>query len=194
VTPSVIGHLETYLGEIQEGWEKDASGNALPFQVVRFARVPKLGTEALATLGLSNHALASRLSGKIIRCELVMLAGDGSKRLPAMLQQVAMELIESHSALLRGDVLGPRGTLLAGSKMQALYASNPTYLPEPFAACQHEKLGTILFIWLIAITEDEAHFVKREGWGAFETLLEARDPDLSDLFRDSIVPSASMEK
>lgn len=78
--------------------------------------------------------------------------------------------------------------------MQALYASNPVYLPEAFAACQHEKLGTILFIWLIPITEHEAHFVKREGWGAFETLLEARDPDLSDFFRDSIVPSASMEK
>jgi hypothetical protein len=187
--PTVVKHLETYLGEIQEGWGEDLCGHSLPFQVVRFARGPKIGTKALATLGFSKQALSSKVSGRIIRSELVMLARDGSKRLPGILQQVALELIQSHSALLRGEVLGPRGALLDGSKMEALYASNPVYFPEPFAACQTEELGTIVFIWLVPITRDEAHFVRREGWSAFESLLEARDPDLSDLFRDSIVPS-----
>src|SRR5262249_44332691 len=148
MAPALITHLEAHLGQIQGGWQRDPDKRKLLFQIVRFAHGPVPGTKALTTLGLSNHPLKSRVSEKIIRCELVMLVRNGSKSLPGILQQVAMEMLQSRFAVLRGDVLGPRGPLVDGSKMQALYASNPVYFPETFAACRSESLGTIIFIWL----------------------------------------------
>ena len=180
----VVDHLEQYLGEIEAGWSADADGRPVPFQVVR-CPVPELaGCAAFSTLGLSAHPLTSRGSGRDVRLELVMLCHDTwrSGPAPSVLQQIGRELIASGSALLRGDVVGPRGALVEGSTLTALYVAIPVHLPDAFAQCDD-----VVFAWLAPISEREARHVHREGWSDFERLLIETDPDLTDWHRSSIL-------
>jgi Suppressor of fused protein (SUFU) len=189
---SVANHLEMHLGLIQEGWSENADGVSLPFQVVRLNPMSGHDVDLFATLGLSNFKLRSRTSAKSIRCELVIMAHGRARALVGVLQQVATELIEAQWALLRGDVVGPRGPLVEGSLLEALYASIPVYFRKEFASCDTE-LGPVVFIWLIPISVEEAELVRRIGWPALEQKLEEKDPDLSDLFQPTIVSPTDLE-
>lgn len=186
--PLLIRHIEAYLGRIERGWKMDADLHGMPFQAVRLSgeNLPK--AKYFSTLGLSNFPLKSRTSDKTILCELVMATHDDGGMSPSLLHQVGQEVVESGHAPLRGDVIGPRGSLIEGATTEALYASIPVYFPDEFASCMIKGTGTVIFIWLIPITDKEADFVNRSGWDAFEDLLEKEDPDLLDLFRSSIVP------
>ena len=107
------GHLESFLGPIDVGWSRDADGTEMPFQVVRFTQGPRLGTTAFATLGLGRLPLRAKTSGKSIYHELVMALPDSlrDRAVPGILQQIGLEAIDRGEALLRGDVIGPRGPL-----------------------------------------------------------------------------------
>lgn len=183
--PLLVRHLEAHLGTILHGWSLDADGDTVPFQVVELSDGKEPSVHTYSTLGLSNHPLQSRVSNKEIRCELVMVARNGSDAIPGVLQQVGRGLIQEGHALLRGDVIGPRNPLISGSSMSALYASIPVYFPNSFATCDSAQ-GPIVFIWLIPIAQKEASYIQENGWNAFEKLLVNCDLDLSDLFRDSI--------
>src|SRR5689334_2090474 len=113
----LIEHLEKFCGPIVEGWKNDPDGKAMPFQIVRLNGGPAAESVTYSTLGLSNHLLKSPRSSRLIRLELTMLArrDETQKSLPALLQQVAGEVVMRHVALLRGDVIGPRGALFSGS-------------------------------------------------------------------------------
>ncbi len=138
----LIEHLELYLGEMECGWSRDADGQPMPFQVARFGDPPVPNTVAFSTLGLSRNALRSPVSDKSIHLELLMLVPvslrDGP--VPGVLQQVANELMETGYAVLRGDVIGPRGPLFAGSPVEALYAAQPVYFPDQFAVALEDRL------------------------------------------------------
>jgi len=183
----LVEHLERYLGPIQEGWSIDADGLKLPFQVVRFDQGSGSGTISFSTLGLSRHALPSPASRQLIRHELLLLAPDSLRAgpIPSLLQQVALETLASGRALLRGDVLGPRGPLVPGSSMEAFYVGMPVYFPDEFATCEVEG-ESVVIAWLIPISRSEAAFVTEHGWPAFEERLVATDPDLTDVDRPSL--------
>lgn len=183
---AVVKHLETHLGTIQHGWSVDAEGFPVSFQVVELGREKEPTVKQFATLGLSNFPLISRVSGKAISCELVMVARNGSGAIPGVMQQIGRELVQQGNALLRGDVIGPRGLLVAGSQLAALYASIPTWFPDSFASCTTGS-GTVVFVWLIPISCEEADFIRQNGWNVFEETLQQCDPDLSDLLRASTV-------
>jgi hypothetical protein len=182
--PDLVEHLERFLGPIEAGWSVDADGASVPFQVVRCPAPSLAGCVAFSTLGLSTTALVSGTSGRPIRQELVMLLGDRWRDGPApgLLQQVGRELLGSGSALLRGEVIGPRGPLVPSSRMEALYAAIPVYLPDAFG-----QVDGVVFAWLVPISLAEAALVSREGWETFEDRLIAVDPDLTDLARSSVV-------
>ncbi|GAA1662735.1 suppressor of fused domain protein [Fodinicola feengrottensis] len=185
----LTSHYERFLGAIDAGWRADADGRSVPFQVARYSGVIAGGT-AFTTLGLSGWELKSRSSEKTIRLELMMLVGSTlqSNTIPGLLQQVGLETIESNSALLRGDVIGPRGKLFAGSNMDALYVAAPVYLPDEFAICETEA-GPTVTCWVVPISHDEAHFVIQEGWSRFEDRLVELNPDLVDVMRPSLFSS-----
>jgi hypothetical protein len=107
--------------------------------------------------------------------------------LPSILQQVAVEAVRRGLAYLRGDVLGPRGLLFSGTTLEALYVSIPVYFPDAFATARTEKLGEVIFAWLIPITRSESDYVFSNGWHRFEEKLVLEDPDLLDVFRLSVV-------
>lgn len=183
VTPHLIAHMESFLGPIARGWTVDSTGASVPFQVVQYAGDATNGSDSFSTIGLSQFPLRSRTSGKRVRHELLMMVRH---QIPAsspvgILQQVGTELIASHSALLRGDVVGPRGPLFEGSQMEALYSTIPVYLPDDFAAC-----GDTVIAWLVPLSDSEAAFVTDHGWEVFESRLAIDDPDLTDVRREPL--------
>ena len=183
----LVEHLEDYLGRIDVGWTVDADGAQVPFQVARFDGLVSGGVP-FATIGLSRVKLRSSVSGKRIRQEFVFLAPPAlaDRSVPGLLQQVGREIVASGTALLRGDVIGPRGRLFEEYEMEALYSSNPVYFPDDFAICGSEADG-IVMVWLIPITKAEARFVAARGWSTFENKLQNVDPDLVDFSRPGVV-------
>jgi Suppressor of fused protein (SUFU) len=188
---TLIDHLERFLGPIQEGWSHDATGSRLPFQVVRFARGPTADSVSFATLGLSREAFHSTSSGKSIHQELLMVVPSTYKSaaIPDLLQSIASATRASGHALLRGDVIGPRGPILPGATAEALYVAIPVYFPKAFHSYR-EADREIVMSWLVPITADEAGFIKSHGWKAFEGHLDEGDVDLIDITRRSaLVPN-----
>ncbi|MBO0745953.1 MAG: suppressor of fused domain protein [Candidatus Dormibacteraeota bacterium] len=183
---SLVDHLERYLGEIEGGWSVDKDGHDMPFQVVRFPRGSGSGTVSFATLGLSRYPQPS-YSGKEIRQELLMIVPDRLRDgpVPGLLQQIGMEVLAAARPLLRGEVIGPRGSLVAGSPMEAVYAAIPVYFPDDFAVYEGDD-EPIVIAWLVPISAREASYVKQYGWEAFEQHLAETDPDLTDVFRPSL--------
>lgn len=182
--------LEQHLGEIQYGFTHDENGDRLTFQIVKYGEgLPFEGAVTYTTLGLSNEVLHSRQSGKNIRQELVFVAPSNysDRNIPGILQRVASMAISSRHAWLRGDVIGPYGTMLVDSEMEGLYVAPPVYFPDDFATYTEENGKQIVLAWLIPVTPSEIHFVNQNGWERFEDLLETTNPDLIDFNRKSIV-------
>jgi hypothetical protein len=175
---TIIDHLEDALGPIVGGWSLDADGSKLPVQIALFTHGPIPGTCALATIGLSNHALS--LGDKTVRQELVMLfrEQDGPRNLPAVMQELAMSAFRAHRGYLRGEVIGPRGPLFENSRYEALYVAIPVYFADSFHVFEPKDGAPIVLAWLVPITHGEAHLIQRRGWSFFEDQLEAQDPDL----------------
>src|SRR5438132_10707921 len=114
-------------------------------------------------------------------------ASFGDHNLPALLHKVGMEALSSGRPYLRGDVIGPRETLFAGTSMEALYVSIAVYLPASFAAYTSPEGLSCALAWLVPITSQEAQMVREQGWDRFEDLLCQSNPDLLDVGRPSIV-------
>lgn len=186
---SLIEHFESHFGIMAGGFQTDADDVRAPFPVIRLPRGPIAGTTVLATLGLSGHALHSPYTGRELRIEIVMLyrSAEGPRNLPGVLHQVAAEILRSHHALCRGDVVGPWGPLFAGATTDALYAANPVYFPESFWEYTPEDGGPgVAMVWLAPITASEADFVRAAGWERFEDELVKHDPDLLNFQRPSV--------
>lgn len=183
----LVRHLEHFLGPMSGGWQYDADGGATPFQVAQFQQLPNLNTLAITTLGLSRRALKSRSSGKEIHQELLVLMPKscGAGPVPGQLQQVGRELWDTGVALLRGDVIGPRGPLFRRSVLEAYYVAPPVYFPDEFATC-NEGAYSVVFAWLVPVSRREAEFIEKSGWQTFEERLEGADPDLIDVSRESL--------
>jgi hypothetical protein len=181
--PPLIAHLEAHLGPIIRGFSGDAEG----VQVATFHDQPVRGAITYSTVGLSDHVLTSG-TGRHTRVELVSGAYERFETaiLASALLALAAELRDSHSALLRGQVIGPRGPLLDGSQIEAFYCAAPIYFADSFAELRAVVPATV-FVWLVPITHAEAHFVFEHGWSKFEDLLTERDPDLLDLGRPSLI-------
>ena len=180
-TSPLVDHLERHLRAIGRGWRGDVG-----LQVVEFPDAPEPGLLSFATLGLSAHLLTGT-SGRDHRMELVttLHSCPSAREAGVRLLDVAEEMVRCHRPLLRGEVFGPCGPLVAGASVEAFYSTIPMHLVDEF----FEFTGTTpptVFPWLIPVTRAEADLVKGEGWSAFEDLLEATDPDLFDLFRPSL--------
>lgn len=183
----LVDHLETYLGPIVSGYAKDDAGKKLPFQIARFENAPP-STITFVTLGFSDIQLALGRDGRTVRQEYLLTVNPewDAPNLPALLHQVAMDAYEKNSAYLRGQVLGRRGTLVAGTALEALYVAMPVYFPDGFHIYERAGAEPIVLVWLVPITATEAHLAKERGYEAFEDLLIESDPDLRDLGREAI--------
>ena len=189
VVTDLITHLESHLGEITGGSQGDES-TPDRVQVVWFEpNSPFEGATTIATLGLSRYHL-DQPSGTGLHQELLMhlRVADPPGNAAAVLFYVAAELISRGAGLLRGEVIGPRGSLFGRGNASALYAAAPVYLPDEFAVYE-EPTRSIVLTWLVPITDGEADFVRAHGWAAFEAALFAVNPDLTDPDRHPVTDS-----
>lgn len=184
----LIEHLEARLGLVTGGWSKDADGRPWPFRVAAFAGGALPGVRSFSTIGLSKDDLVSPRSGRKLRLELLAgeRGGPGTDFLPGLVGQVAEEVVTSGRAVLRGDVIGPRGPLVPGSRMEAWYAASPVYYDDDFAGVDLDDGHRAAIVWLAPISRCEAEFVSTNGWRAFEDELIKDDPDLLDLHRPEL--------
>lgn len=141
---TLIDHLERFLGLIELGWERDADGEQMPFQVVRLGDPSNSETISFASLGLGRYPLASPASGRVIRHELMMLvpATMQSSPVPSLIHQVGSAAIHGQKPLLRSDVIGPYGPLVPGSFLEALYVI------VQFATYEGDD-GPMVIAWLV---------------------------------------------
>jgi hypothetical protein len=160
----------------------------MPFDVLQFDSAPNTGAVTFATVGLSSYPLQSAQSGRQIKQELLMTCLESQKELniPAILQQVGAERRRRQQALLRGELIGPRGPLFPGRSLTALYAAIPIYFPDGMHSSVDSKGDETVFVWLLPLHESEAAMVAADGWEAFERKLADQDPDLNDLDRPQI--------
>jgi hypothetical protein len=185
--PGLVAHFEQFLGPIASGWMKDPDGSHLPFQVVRYARGPDIGSVAYSTLGFSRRPLPSA-DGTLLRQEFVVLA---TKSLPVeyvlgMVRDVAVTAAANGRAPQQGDVFGPVPPPVPNSSMVAAYAAMPVYFDDAFATHQNPSGEVVEVVWLVPITTTEARYVRSHGWEGFEDLLADQDPDLVDVYRAEV--------
>jgi hypothetical protein len=104
----------------------------------------------------------------------------------SFLSTFANSIVSSGRGLLRGDVIGPSGPIILGSLLNSVYSAIPMIFPERFFVFEGTVPETI-FPWVIPIHEDEANYIRANGWIKFEELLEQENPELWDLSRKSII-------
>lgn len=184
---SLIEHLELYFGKIESGWKsKEWADSAIQIVECRHGNIP--GVIVVSTLGLSNFAMKSRVSGKEIRQELfvILKAEQVDPKLPAALDQIARECARTDKPVLRGEVVEKEGHLLLKGDFVALYATLPIYYPNASWTFQ-AKEGEIAFCWFLPIKAEEKLYIQQHGWSAFEEILDKATFDLFDLGRQSLL-------
>jgi hypothetical protein len=174
-------HYERELGIIDRGWsDKDQSHGV---QVVSFRNQPEKGVTTFATLGLSRHLL-NQPSGRNIRQELLISAKEkhDEATLAKLLLALAERILADHKAVLRGDVTEPdlRGT--DDWSTAAIYVTNPSAFEALFKN-QAGPDASIVFAYLVPVTNNETSLIEKRGWRWFESQLEAQHPDIWDLAR-----------
>lgn len=184
VATGVAGHLERHLGPLGQAWRNETHAEVA---VVLFADTPWEDVQAVATVGLSRTPLAMP-GGRKVRHEWVLpFAGlSEPSRMVALLMFLSAALLELKSSPGRGQAIRLPLELHDELGFQAIYCSAPTFLDDAFAVLAGDDPPTV-FIWAIPIYTDEADFIAAAGWEAFETRLEAGEPDLFLLGRPSIL-------
>lgn len=184
----LVAHLEARLGRIAYGWSRTPDGDKADFAVCRFEGGVFQGVLSFATIGLSSFALTAHGSGRPIHQELLICVRQeyGERNIPALLHEIGAELVREHRAILRGEVVGPRGIALPETQMEAVFGAIPVYFDDAFGAVTLETGDRVAISWLVPVTAHEARWVTRHGWRAFEGLLVAQDPDLFDPRRSGV--------
>lgn len=180
----LLTHLEAHLGPLQTRFTQPGGVGSMPCQYLRFNDTPFAGSSTIVTLGLSRHALL-QASGRPIRQELLMSAYSETvnQSLVSVLDVIARELDERHCPLLRGQLIGPRGSVLPESCLEAFIAMNPWYWDDEFSYFEGVA-PPVHIVWLIPITRAEAEYIRYQGIDAFEAVIGDQDPDLLDLYRN----------
>lgn len=76
--------------------------------------------------------------------------------------------------------------MIWGTLLNSVYASVPMIYDEKFWLYDGSDPHTI-FVWVIALHEEEGNYIRANGWGKFEDLLERADPELWDLQRPPVI-------
>jgi hypothetical protein len=181
----LIDHVESTVGRIEFGWRHEGSASGIT--VVRARDQPYEGASTYVTLGVSRHVLKMS-TGRDVRQEFIVAADARfeSTHVASFLQTFAEFVTEGHQALLRGQVIGPSEPVIPSIRLNAIYTAIPVLHDKRLRTFDGTEPPTV-FAWIVPIHEEEADYVRQQGWEAFEERLEAADIDLCDLGRDSVV-------
>lgn len=176
----VLTHYGEHLGEPDGRWH--GAGGSL--HVVRYSDQPIVGATTYLSLGLSAHKLAQ--TGGSIRQELLIscYAKQDPNRFESLLACLAGQIALAGRAFAEASTW-PNELTIWASKFAAFFAAPPKYFVSLPAIVPTEP-PTVL-VWLVPLFRDESDLVAAEGWDALEGLFVAKDPDLLDLKRKSVL-------
>jgi Suppressor of fused protein (SUFU) len=184
----VDDHYRRHLGQLAgvRSFSARPEGVELELDLLVFEPGPD-GYHSIATRGLSQHSLAHSTGG-FTRMELLMTVPvESSELAQSHLCDVAIDIIRTHRAPVRSEVLERRGELFPGTDKVALLATVPVYQSGGDFLVLDTSRGRVLFPWLMPISATEADYASRQGAAAFEELLEASEVDLRDITRSPLV-------
>ncbi|MCH2546423.1 MAG: suppressor of fused domain protein [Alphaproteobacteria bacterium] len=174
----IIGHIESYLGKVQEGWKPGGSnpegGN---ITLVRYALEPNEDWVVLGSFGLSRLPLLQP-TGKELRQEILVCwpEEEMTDSLLSHVYSVAQTIAVTGEALGRGALLPlpSEPALNSGSDEPyvAWCAGVPYFLPQSGVLCEQVD-PPMLLTWLMPVYENEAEFITAQGIEAFEDLVLA---------------------
>jgi hypothetical protein len=183
---TLINHLEKYLGKIDMVWADAEEPKNI--RVVSFWDFPFKDIVTYSTLGLSKIALPMP-DGRYVRQELVFSAyrNFSSEQIASFLSTFAEYLVSAHKALLQGDFIGPEAPIIRGTLLNSVYSTVPMIFDEGLAVYYGSEPPPTVFVWIIPIHEEEANYIRGNGWDKFEDVLERKNPELWDLTRVSVI-------
>lgn len=154
-------------------------------QVGFFPLKPSASTCVVVTNGLAGIPLIQRGMASL-RQELMVVADDSLARgeVASLLCSIAQEIAQRRHAIEHGEVFGPAGSLFPESRLTALFATRPVFLPSALA--EHKAAtGTTVGVWLVPISDAEAELARRVGPDRFEEYIEevARKTSVYGFFR-----------
>ncbi|MDR1063952.1 MAG: DUF2185 domain-containing protein [Azoarcus sp.] len=183
---NIVDHLEKYLGRAESCWSNDEFKQA---KIIQFKQRPCDGAITYATLGMSQTILPLS-DNKYVRHELLFAAYEHypSRDIATFLLSFSEFVLSKDQALWRGDVIGPSTPIIDGIAMNSVYSNIPVIFDKNLSTFyESESIPPVVLIWVLPILQQEAEFIKLNGWGKFEDILETRNPDLLDLNRSSVI-------
>jgi hypothetical protein len=89
-------------------------------------------------------------------------------------------------AVLRGEVIPLSSEIAKRIGFEAVYCAIPVFFDDGFATYGESSPSTVI-VWALPIYQREVDYIEKNGWEAFENLLEEKDPDLCALDRTPII-------
>lgn len=179
---TLIGHIESHLGEMDGGWQGSKS-----IQVLRFSSKPGQGRATYVTLGLSKEVVTSGGAEPPFRQEVLISVHDrfDAQKVTAFLLSFAEYLETTKRGLVHGMAIGPSAPLIEGVSASAVYASTPVFFEEEFEVHTGSFPPTV-FVSLLALHRDDVTYIQAHGSEAFDDRLSANIVDLFDLNRPPV--------
>lgn len=166
----LIQHIEKHVGRIENSWQLPDFPS---FQVLRFRNQPNSGITTFCTLGMSRAKLHLP-NLRLVKLEFIFSIKEGlydDEDVASFLLTFTQSIIESGTAVLRGEVIGPGPPIFSNCKSNNIYCSIPVFFGDEFDLFDSKPIQTV-FVWLIPLTETDANFIKVNGWRRFEDELE----------------------
>ena len=178
--------LDAFRAHLDDTWpdnrhDEVASARAQIEELLPGFRVRRIAPAAggqpwiYATGGASLPALAEDGEG----AEYVVLAPSEDRILPEMLAALATVNARPQSRVGVGSVIALGRPWLAGSDADHMLVLPPYFAGAGFEICSAGD-ARIVVLWLVPITASEARFVRRQGYEAFEQLIERHEANVAD--------------
>jgi len=163
------------------------SGIKAGFDIFRYDDVPFEGASTLCTVGISDVQL-HHSDRSMIRNELLFTLHTEylSDELYNLMFAVGTMLLEEKEGVVPGQLMELEEPIIDGSSMEALFFYSPIYFPEEMYIYKKTD-PPVAFVWAIPVTRQEMMYIEDKGHESFSDLLEDADPDMTDLFRSSVV-------
>lgn len=188
ITENIKHHLEEQLGDIHQiSSGKDKYDNIAPFEIATILHQPCESAITFTTVGLSN-SLLRQPDGTLIRHELVFCTYDNflGDDIFQLLFSIGSKIDHEKKSVYLGMLIDLGPPIIENSLLEYIFFYTPLYFPETFNTIDSID-PKVIFAWMIPVSRSEAEYITAEGYEKFDDLLTKHDPDLMNLYRESLL-------